>query len=598
MGVTTADVSASNGVVHIIDTVLIPKSMSAPAPTSNIVQLAVATKDLSTLVTALKAGKLVGALSGKGPFTVFAPTNEAFGKVPSSTLKMLLDPKNIHQLDQVLEYHVVSGNIHSNQLKSYQNVPTLEGQKLLIQKHSTGVVINHQAKVTTADVAATNGVVHIIDTVLIPHDLKAPKKDKPTKSIVQLAVGNHDLSTLVTALKADNLVGALSGKGPFTVFAPTNQAFDKVPSATLKTLLDPKNVKMLDQVLEYHVVAGAAVYSKDLKSWQNVKTLEGQTLLVQKHSNGVTINHQAKVTTADVGATNGVVHIIDTVLIPHDLRAPATTQNIVELAVATKDLSTLVTALKAGNLVSALEGKGPFTVFAPTNEAFAKVPSATLKSLLDPKNVKLLDQVLEYHVVSGNIHSKQLHWRQSVKTLEGQNLLIEKHSSGVVINRKAKVTTADVGATNGVVHIIDTVLIPKTAVNKCDLHTIPKDLQHQYAMDFQALDKNNNGYVDTKEFKDKGKQLADVFTNYRKNKWSSRRHNRRLGSSFWGMLTQRMKERADAMRAARIFSQFDTNHSRQISLCEFEKEMYKLKKIADKEDIKNFDDGGVVVVHG
>merc|ERR1712151_96871 len=137
----------------------------------------------------------------------------------------------------------------------------------------------------------------------IPHDLKAPKKDKPTKSIVQLAVGNHDLSTLVTALKAGNLVGALSGKGPFTVFAPTNQAFDKVPSATLKTLLDPKNVKMLDQVLEYHVVAGN-IHSNQLKSYQQVATLEGQKLVVQKHSSGVVINHQAKVTTADVGATN------------------------------------------------------------------------------------------------------------------------------------------------------------------------------------------------------------------------------------------------------------------------------------------------------
>merc|ERR1712151_131119 len=468
--------------------------------------------------------------------------------------------------------------------------------RLLIQKHSSGVVINHQAKVTTADVAATNGVVHIIDTVLIPHDLKAPKKDKPTKSIVQLAMGVKDLGTLVAALQHGKLVTALEGKGPFTVFAPTNEAFAKLPADLLNKLLDPKNLKMLDQVLEYHVVSGAAVYSKDLKSWQNVKTLEGQNLLVQKHSNGVTINHKAKVTTADVGATNGVVHIIDTVLIPHDLRAPHTTKNIVELAVATKDLSTLVTALKAGNLVSALEGKGPFTVFAPTNEAFAKVPSATLKSLLDPKNVKVLDQVLEYHVVSGNVYSKDLHWRQNVKTLEGQNLLVEKHGSGVTINGKAKVTIADVGATNGVVHIIDTVLIPKTAVNHCDLHNIPKDLQHQYAMEFQAMDKNNNGYLNTNEFKGKGKQLADVFSNYRKNKWQ---HRRRLGgSSFWGMLTQRMKERADAMRAARIFSQFDTNHSRQISLCEFETEMYKLKKIADKEDLKNFDDGGVVVVHG
>merc|ERR1712222_207840 len=135
----------------------------------------------------------------------------------------------------------------------------------------------------------------------------------------------------------------------------------------------------LDAVLEYHVVAGAAVYSKDLKASQHVKTLEGQQLLVTKGWNGVHINGKAKVTTADVGATNGVVHIIDTVLVPPTI-ANTASKSIVELAASTKDLSTLVTALTAGKLVTALEGEGPFTVFAPTNEAFAKLPKATLHS--------------------------------------------------------------------------------------------------------------------------------------------------------------------------------------------------------------------------
>merc|ERR1719247_3267692 len=136
------------------------------------------------------------------------------------------------------------------------------------------------------------------------------------KSIVEVAVGTKDLSTLVTALTAGKLVTALEGEGPFTVFAPTNEAFAKLPKATLHSLLEPKNIKQLDAVLEYHVVAGAAVYSKDLKASQQVKTLEGQQILVTKGWNGVHINGKAKVTTADVGATNGVVHIIDTVLDP------------------------------------------------------------------------------------------------------------------------------------------------------------------------------------------------------------------------------------------------------------------------------------------
>merc|ERR1712157_477590 len=136
-------------------------------------------------------------------------------------------------------------------------------------------------------------------------------------------------STLVAALTAGKLVTALEGKGPFTVFAPTNEAFAKLPKATLNSLLEPKNIKQLDAVLEYHVVSGAAVYSKQLKASQNVKTLEGQTLLVQKSWRGVYINGKAKVTTADVAATNGVVHVIDTVLIPPQM-ANAHTQSIVE----------------------------------------------------------------------------------------------------------------------------------------------------------------------------------------------------------------------------------------------------------------------------
>merc|ERR1712032_951936 len=207
-----------------------------------------------------------------------------------------------------------------------------------------------------------NGVVHIIDTVLIPTTVTtgAPK---PSKNIVQLALGTPALSTLVTALKAGDLVSALQGKGPFTVFAPTNAAFAKLPKAELTRLLDPKNAKDLVAVLTYHVVAGAAVYSKDLKPTQNVKTLQGQSLSIKLSSAGVTINGIAKVTTADVGASNGVVHIIDTVLIPPPTAStapPKPSKNIVQLAQGTPALSTLVTALKAGNLVSALQAKGPF----------------------------------------------------------------------------------------------------------------------------------------------------------------------------------------------------------------------------------------------
>jgi len=146
----------------------------------------------------------------------------------------------------------------------------------------------------------------------------------PTMNIVQLAQATPDLSTLVTAVVAGNLTGPLSGPGPFTVFAPTNEAFAKVPADVLKKLLEPKNIKELDAVLEYHVLAGAAVHAKDLKPEQKVKTLEGDSLFIEASSKGVEINHIAHVTIADVDATNGVVHIIDAVLLPKQVSAAPT----------------------------------------------------------------------------------------------------------------------------------------------------------------------------------------------------------------------------------------------------------------------------------
>ena len=287
------------------------------------------------------------------------------------------------------------------------------------------------------------------------------------KDIVALAAGDADLSTLVAAVKDAGLVSALEGKGPFTVFAPTNEAFAKLPAATLKELLQPQNVGKLKAILTYHVVAGS-VHAKDLRNGEMVTTLEGQKLRVTINRGGVFIDG-AKVTTADVDASNGVVHVIDSVLLPpkkaaslEDFMAPEK-KDIVALAAGDADLSTLVAAVKDAGLVSALEGKGPFTVFAPTNEAFAKLPAATLKELLQPQNVGKLKAILTYHVVAGSVHAKDLRNGEMVTTLEGQKLRVTINRGGVFIDG-AKVTTADVDASNGVVHVIDSVLLPPKKV--------------------------------------------------------------------------------------------------------------------------------------
>merc|ERR1712032_691833 len=153
------------------------------------------------------------------------------------------------------------------------------------------------------------------------------------------AQGTPDLSTLVTAPKAGNLVTALQGKGPFTVFAPSNAAFAKLPRAELTRLLDPANVNELAKLLTYHVVSGAAVYSKDLKATQDVKTLEGQDLSIKSSVAGVIINGNSKVIAADIAATNGVVHMIDTVLMPPTPTTSTTSSNPISVARVQIDLS-------------------------------------------------------------------------------------------------------------------------------------------------------------------------------------------------------------------------------------------------------------------
>jgi len=140
------------------------------AQDKNIVELAADTESLSTLVAAVKAGDLVGTLSGEGPFTVFAPTNEAFDALPEGTLDMLLKPENKDKLVAVLTYHVVSGKVMSSDLKNGMKPKTVQGDKVKVDL-SNGAMIN-DAKVVSADIQASNGVVHVINKVILPPSLK------------------------------------------------------------------------------------------------------------------------------------------------------------------------------------------------------------------------------------------------------------------------------------------------------------------------------------------------------------------------------------------------------------------------------------------
>ena len=290
----------------------------------DIVDNAVLANNVTTVVAAVKAADLVGTLKSAGPFTVFAPNNYAFLKLPAGTVDTLLKPENKSQLVDILTYHVVSGRYKSSDLTDGLVLKTVEGKTLKFHRDASGKLsINGTAMVETTDVISSNGVTHVIDTVLMPSSATYTEEGVEvggalmmrSLDIVDNAVKASNVTTLVAAVKAADLVGTLKGAGPFTVFAPENSAFAKLPVGTVETLLKIENKSQLVDILTYHVVAGRYKMA-DLKDGMTLATVEGKMLTVKRTGDKIWINGAAMIETPDVISTNGVTHVIDTVLMP------------------------------------------------------------------------------------------------------------------------------------------------------------------------------------------------------------------------------------------------------------------------------------------
>jgi len=269
----------------------------------DIVDTAVAAGSFTTLAAALQAADLVGALQGEGPFTVFAPTDEAFAKLPDGTIETLLKPENKAMLQSILAYHVVAGEVPASAVVEMGEAITLNGQRVDIVANDSGVMIDG-ARVIKTDIEASNGIIHVIDTVILPEQ----------KDIVEIALENGSFTTLAAALQAADLVGALQGEGPFTVFAPTDEAFAKLPAGTVEMLLKPENKDKLTAVLTYHVVSGR-VYSDQALESGTATTLQGGSVEITG-KDGTAMVNTAELITTDIEASNGVIHVIDTVILP------------------------------------------------------------------------------------------------------------------------------------------------------------------------------------------------------------------------------------------------------------------------------------------
>ena len=271
------------------------------------------------------------------------------------------------------------------------------------------------------------------------------------RDIVDTAVNAGNFTILARALTEAGLVETLKGDGPFTVFAPTDDAFAKLPDGTLETLLRPENRAKLTAILTYHVVPGN-VMAADVVKLDNATTVNGQRVAIKVNDGKVMIDG-ATVTTTDIRASNGVIHVIDSVILP-------VTDTIPSVAQSADQFATLLAAVKAAGLDRTLSGEGPFTVFAPTDEAFAKLPAGTVENLLKPENRDQLVKILTYHVVPGRVYSDQVVKLEKAKTVQGGELSIANRYGKVRIN-DATVIAADIQASNGVIHVIDTVILPR-----------------------------------------------------------------------------------------------------------------------------------------
>ncbi|MBT8280454.1 MAG: fasciclin domain-containing protein [Muriicola sp.] len=426
----------------------------------DIVDLAIATDDLSILVAALQRADLVSAVQADGPFTVFAPTNAAFEAFLQDNNFASLEDVPVDVLTQVLLNHVVEGEFFSSSLStSYVSSLSTAGPAganlSLYIDTASGVTINGISDVVTADVDASNGVVHIVDAVIgLPN-------------IVDHAVANSGLTELVGALTAGGnttFTDLLSDDTTdFTVFAPVNDAF---------TAFTNPNGNDLANILSNHVIAGTAAFSTGLSnSYVNTAgtNADGDFLsLYINTDSGVTLNGVSDVAIADIVATNGVIHAVTAVIdVP----------TVVTFAVADPNFSTLVAALTDltpatdfAEILSRTEGGNgdgidpDFTVFAPTNAAFDDLASIPEEGLLT--------EVLLHHVVAGaNVRSGDLTDGIMAGTLEGDDITINLPGTGDNIADVTDgsgvddigIVAVDVQAGNGVIHVLNKVMIPNTS---------------------------------------------------------------------------------------------------------------------------------------
>ncbi|MGB5262714.1 MAG: fasciclin domain-containing protein [Lutimonas sp.] len=449
--VTDADIKASNGVIHIIDEVLIPDDFAA----QTIVQIAASNPNFSTLVQILSLPEMSDLLAAANDptadLTVFAPTNAAFDATLAALGKNSINDIPTGILKEIVSYHILGGAVFSDEL-SNGAVPTLlPGESVTVDVSGTGVKIDN-ANVISADIAAINGVIHAVDGVLLPSYVATA-----VGNIGEVVLFNKDFTILAAALRKAELLDAVSTTDNITVFAPDNAAFVKAGI----TSLDGLSKDDLTPILLYHVL-GAKVLSTQLPADGMAKMLNDEMIYLGYLTNSVLVNGLSTITAVDIEKDNGVIHVIDRTLVP-----PA--GDIVDIAAALANsgdaseftvLVSLLTNPAYADITEAIKDADNITVFAPTDAAFGEIASV-IPTLTEGQ----IRTVLLYHATNGRVFSTQLVNNQVIPMLSGQNTIVRITNGAVALQdlsggRNANVVEVNVHGSNGVIHVIDKVLLP------------------------------------------------------------------------------------------------------------------------------------------
>jgi transforming growth factor-beta-induced protein len=422
-------------------------------PTLTIVEIAAGASDFSTLVSILSLPELSDLLSAASDpdseLTVFAPNNTAFDNLLTALGKSSVSELPISLVREIIEYHIVGAKVLSTELTNGP-VNTLLTNEFVTVDLTSGVKIN-SSNVIAADLEATNGVIHGIDAVLLPSFVTSA-----LGSISETFMFDNDYTILTEALRTANLLNTVSTTQGLTLFAPSNDAF----VAAGITSLDGLDAAALSPILLYHVL-GAKVLSSELPADGVATTLsDNQNIYLGYLTNSVLINGLTQITEVDIEKSNGVVHKINRTLVP-----PA--PNVIDIAVALSQaenpeftvLVSLLTSPAYSGITQAIIDSDNITVFAPTDAAFAEI-SATIATLTEEQ----ISDVLLYHAVGARVFSTDLSDGQVVGMLNTQDITVNIGTDGVSLTdttaEAANVVEVNIQGSNGVIHVIDKVLIP------------------------------------------------------------------------------------------------------------------------------------------